>query len=173
MSDVEYISEITVARLYGLQNKKTALDKYYQSFESEFPDRAQIEHEFNAVLGELSQIFDWPTKTRWSKKTDFYTLFLVLAKRNEDLPFDRETRMQLRERLQEFSDFVGAYLSGAVPDHELLQARGYARGVRASSDLGSRRMRAAALESYLFDLDYAPPAEVVQDIADAGGDDEI
>jgi hypothetical protein len=173
MSDVEYISEITVARLYGLQNKKTALDKYYESFESEFPDRAQIEREFNAVLGELSQIFDWPTKTRWSKKTDFYTLFLILARRSADLPFDRETRAQMNKRLTEFSDATGAYLASLVPKVEIVQARGYARGVRASSDLGSRRMRATALESYLFDLPYEPPAEIAQDLIGPSVDRDI
>lgn len=172
MSDVEYISEIAVARLYGLQNKKNNLDKYYQAFESEFPDRTQIESEFATVLGELSQIFDWPTKTRWNKKSDFYTLFLVLAKRSQDLPFDRETRTQLNERLKEFSDAVGAYLVGTAPTTEIVQARGYARGVRASSDLGSRRMRATGLESYLFDIAYEPPAEIVQDIVDAAASED-
>jgi hypothetical protein len=172
MSDVEYISEIAVARLYGLQNKKTNLDRYYEAFESEFPDRDHIEREFDTVLGELSQIFDWPTKTRWSKKTDFYTLFLVLAKRVQDLPFDRLSRSQLSDRLESFSDAVGAYLTGTAPEAELVQARGYARGVRASSDLGSRRMRLTALESYLFDLEYVPPAEIVQEIVDAAADDE-
>lgn len=164
MLDVEFISEIAVARLYGLQNKKTSLDKYYQSFETEFPDRHQIEREFATVLGELSQLFEWPTRTRWSKKTDFYSLFLVLAKHAADIPFDRETRASLNQRLRDFSDAVGAYLTSAPPAEEILQARGYARGVRASSDLGSRRMRDSALESYLFDLPYNPPEEIAGEI---------
>lgn len=164
MLDVEFISEIAVARLYGLQNKKTTLDKFYKSFESEFPDRAQIEHDFSTVLGELAQILEWPTKSRWKGKTDFYSLFLVLAKREADMPFDRETRDTLADRLRRFSDVVSAYLASAEPSEQIVQARGYARGVRASSDLGSRRIRDAALESYLFDLPYTPPADIAAEI---------
>ncbi|MEV8265449.1 DUF262 domain-containing protein [Microbacterium sp. NPDC077057] len=173
MLDVEFISEISAARLYGLQNKKTTLDKFYKTFEVEFPDRSRIEHDFATVLGELAQILTWPTKSRWKGKTDFYTLFLVLAKHEGDMPFDRETRDTLASRLQVFSDSVSAYLSDVAPDEQLLQARGYARGVRASSDLGSRRTRDTALESYLFDLPYVPPADVVEEfVAGLGPDDQ-
>lgn len=172
MLDVEFISEITVARLYGLQNKKTTLDKFYKSFESEFPDRGQIEHDFSTVLGELAQVLDWPTKTRWKGKTDFYTLFLVLAKREREMPFDRDARDKLAERLRVFSESVSAYLASVTPGEQLIAARGYARGVRASSDLGSRRIRETALESFLFDLPYTPPAEVVEDFVAGLGDDD-
>lgn len=170
MLDVEFISEIAVARLYGLQNKKTNLDKFYETFESEFPDRSEIERVFITVLGELSKLLEWPTKTRWSKKTDFYTLFLVLAKHESEMPFDRETRTRLSERLSVFSESVGSYLTGDTPAAELIQARGYARGVRASSDLGSRRMRDLALESYLFDTHYAVPAEIAEDVRTSDDD---
>lgn len=160
MLDIEFVSEIAVARLYGLQNKKTNLDKYYSSFEAEFPDREQIERDFITVLGELSQILEWPIRSRWNKKTDFYTLFVVLARHREDMPFDREMRASVQEKLKMFSDDVGALLSDLDPPHGIDQARGYARGVRASSDLGSRRLRDTALNSYLFDLSYELPVEL-------------
>lgn len=168
MLDVEFVSEISVAHLYGLQNKKTALDKYYKTFESEFPDRREIEHTFRTVLGEMSQILSWPTATRWSKKTDFYTLFIVLAKYSAKMPFDRETRDSLSAKLSLFSQAVAAYLADkeADADEGSDQARGYSRGVRASSDLGSRRIRDLALESYLFDLPYELPEELVEEVAE-------
>lgn len=170
MLDVEFISEVAVAHLYGLQNKKTSLDRFYKDFESEFPDRDEVERTFATVLGEIDQILDWPTTTRWSKKTDFYTLFLVLAAREREMPFDRETRGTLRDRLATFSTAVAGYLSSKDlgPGGELDQARGYSRGVRASSDLGSRRIRNIALASYLFDLPYQLPADLADD---AGTDD--
>lgn len=161
MLDIEFVSEIAVARLFGLQNKKSTLDKFYQRFETEFPDRQDIEETFGVVLSELAQLLDWPTQTRWSKKTDFYSLFLVLARHREELPLPREDRALLRSQLREFSDDVGAVLT-AGPDDELSvspAARVYARGVRASSDLGSRRMRDNALESYLFRTELDMPAE--------------
>jgi hypothetical protein len=36
MLDIEYISELAVALLFGPQNKKALLDEYYASFEEEF-----------------------------------------------------------------------------------------------------------------------------------------
>ena len=171
MLDVEFISEVAVAHLYGLQNKKTSLDRFYKDFESEFPDRSEIEAIFRTVLGELTQILTWPTATRWSKKTDFYTLFLVIAKRAGEMPFDRETRDLLRARLGTFSSAVGGYLFNmeAGAPEQFDQARGYSRGVRASSDLGSRRLRNTALESYLFDLPYELPAELTEDDQEDAG----
>lgn len=159
MLDVEFISEISVARLYGLQNKKTSLDKFYENFESEFPDRTEIERLFSVILGELSQILEWPTRTRWNKKTDFYSLFLVLAKYSEKMPFERGLRDEVAIKLNTFSEVIGAYLSDTPAKIDIPQARGYSRGVRASSDLGSRRIRDTALESYLFGLAYELPDE--------------
>lgn len=171
MIDIEFVSEIAVANLFGLQNKKQSLDNFYKNFESEFPDRKAVEKTFRKVLGELSQLLDWPTSTRWSKKTDFYTLFLVIAKHEADLPFDADTRTQVGERLKVMSAAVGDRISEVETSlfAELAQARGYARGVRASSDLGSRRLRDIALESCLFDLPYELPADLVESEED---DDE-
>lgn len=165
MLDVEFVSEIAVAHLYGLQNKKTALDKFYKNFESEFPDRRDIQHVFKTVLGELTQVLSWPTSTRWSKKTDFYSLFLVMAKHAAEMPFDRGLRDDLTIKLDAFSKSVAAHLAVKETDEvtTIDQAWGYSRGVRASSDLGSRRIRDTALESYLFGLPYVLPEELAED----------
>jgi hypothetical protein len=155
MLDIEYVSELTISHLYGLQNKKSNLDKYYRNFETEFPDRETAISTFSAVLGELSQLLDWPTNLRWKKKTDFFTLFLVLAERVTDLPFDRETRTNVAEKLVTLSAAVDAYLKEPESSVTIPQARGYGRAAaRAASDLANRRARAAALSSHLFDLPY-------------------
>lgn len=155
MLDVEYVSELAVSLLYGLQNKKANLDKFYENFESEFPDRELVASTFTAVLGELSQILDWPTGLRWKKKTDFYSLFLVLADRVDELPFDRDTRRDIAQRLGSLSAAVDAYLKDPEGSVQIPQARGYGRAAaRAASDLANRRARSFALSSYLFDLPY-------------------
>lgn len=173
MLDVEFVSEVAVATLYGLQNKKQSLDRFYKNFEAEFPDRKAVEKAFRVVLGELSQLLEWPTDTRWAKKTDFYTLFVVFARHQAEMPFTREGRSDLQKRLHEFSEAVGERLSNIddVDHDEAPQVRGYARGVRASSDLGSRRLRDIALESYLFDLPYELPAELMPAEGDGEDDD--
>jgi hypothetical protein len=158
MLDIEYVSELATAYLFGPQNKKARLDSYYADFEEEFPDREQVETAFRTILAELASIFTWPTPLRWSRKVDFYTLFLVMADRLEEMPFDRSRREALRNQLTEFSKAVDRVLSIAederdhadVPDIMIA----YARGVRNSSDLNSRRMRIHALDAFLRGVPY-------------------
>ncbi|MEU6000516.1 DUF262 domain-containing protein [Streptomyces sp. NPDC047197] len=161
MLDIEYVSELVVAALFGPQNKKAMLDTYYADFESEFPDRQQVEATFDLVLDELTQLVEWPNKLRWSRKVDFYSLFLVLAARSDEMPFNRDTRDRVRNSLVDFSGAVNRVLSLADSDsaQESIEARSYARGVRNSSDLGSRRLRMSALSRVLWPADAVFEAE--------------
>jgi hypothetical protein len=154
MLDIEYVSELIVGSLYGPQNKKASLDSYYADFEAEFPDRTKVEEIFDRVIGELAQLIQWPSKLRWSRKVDFYTLFLVLSDRYEDLPLDRSKRAEIKGNLIALSEAVKIALGpeGGGGQEEIDRvARMYARGVRNSSDLGSRRLRGRVLASYLFE----------------------
>ncbi len=161
MLDIEYISELAVGLLFGPQNKKARLDEYYASFEQEFPDRERVERAFITVLAELTALLDWPTSLRWSRKVDFYTLFLVLGSRVEEMPFDRQERDIVRERLTQFSALVSSLLSMREEDRNTASvskaALAYARGVRNSSDLNSRRLRLGALDAFLRGIEYDAP----------------
>lgn len=86
MLDVEYVSELTIAMLNGLQNKKDKLETYYQIYEDEDPDVVDIKEKFDVILGEILKIIPDINKTRWSKKSDFYSLFLVIANHIDSLP---------------------------------------------------------------------------------------
>lgn len=158
MLDIEYVSELVTAYLFGPQNKKVRLDNYYADFEEEFPDRERVEFAFTSILAELANMFTWPTSLRWSRKVDFYTLFVVLADRLDEMPFDRSQREQLREQLTEFSKTIDQVLSISEDERDNVDvpnaAVAYARGVRNSSDLNSRRMRARALDAFIRGIDY-------------------
>lgn len=161
MLDIEYISEIAIAFLHGPQNKKTNLDRYYAAYESEFPERSRVEDSVDLVLGELGQLLEWPSKERWSKRSDFYTLFLVLAAKVDEFPLVREDRDRIRNLLTEFSnsvDYVLTLEADAATDGIPPAVIAYARAVqRAASDLQSRRIRQAALASVLNGETYAEP----------------
>ena len=92
MLDIEFISELVVGHLHGVQNKKESLDDWYESYEQEFEQRRDVEKVFSATLAELHGILPDIAETRWRKKSDFYTLFLVLAERAKQFPFSRDTR---------------------------------------------------------------------------------
>lgn len=159
MLDIEYVSELAVSMLYGLQNKKSNLDKFYRNFESEFPDRQDLASKFSSVLGELNQLLPWPTNLRWKKKTDFFSLFLVLAEHSKEMPFASDKRSAISAKLAQISGEVDAYVKDPESATVSAQARDYGRAAaRAASDLANRRTRAKALSSILFDLPYSEPS---------------
>lgn len=157
MLDVEFISELAIAALYGQQNKKDNLDRLYGEFEEEFPARVETESTFRAVCQVLTSVIDWDSSTRWKRKSDFYTLFAFYAEQTDLLPLSKDEVEKQKGRLAAFSDAVSAYLTDdETPADE--EIRDYARYVqRAASDLQSRRVRLAALRAHLTETVYTRP----------------
>ncbi|MDA1054415.1 MAG: DUF262 domain-containing protein [Planctomycetota bacterium] len=148
MLDVEFISELAVALLNGFQNKKKNLEDYYQQYEMAFDDAGRVKNIFMKVLGELEQVIPELQKSRWRKKSDFYTLFLCLTDHATLLPLSSEKRAELGRLLQEFATTVDAIISGETAPNDDFAA--YVKHVeRAASDLGSRKARHNALSKHL------------------------
>lgn len=149
MLDIEFISEIAVAYLHGLQNKKSTLDKWYATYEREYADRARVEEAFQSTMGEISQVLPDIPSTRWRKKSDFYSLFLAFAAHSSKLPLTKNGRKQAGDVLRKFGSDVDAYLSGDHPKASKAVIK-YADAVeRAASDLANRRARAEVLNELL------------------------
>jgi hypothetical protein len=149
MMDVEFFSEVSVAILHGHQNKKETLDSFYERYEEEFEERDSLLSTFQVVILELEKLLPDIKNTRWRKKSDFYTLFVLLADHAISLPLSAERRYALRQRLDAFAAAVNVYLGsgeGTIPELEEM----YARSIRASSDIGNRRRRHEALSEALL-----------------------
>jgi hypothetical protein len=154
MADVEFISELAVAVLHGLQNKKVNLDNTYKLYEREFEAASRVEDIFNKTLGELSQIIPTIKDTRWRKKSDFYTLFLVFASRGQQLPLTQEKRTKASVLLLEFGERVNMAVTLRTDPKQRRklpkEVIKYAEAVeRSASDLGSRKTRSGAVEKVL------------------------
>lgn len=173
MLDVEFISELSIALLHGVQNKKLTLDKYYKAYEEDFPQKMQIKETFDFVLREIVNVLPNIKQTRWSKKTDFYTLFLLKSKYKYMFPLDNQNRKKLSDALIIFGNQVDKFvsvkkddwentsiveneegeISPAVENEEEINVsenvKQYGLNLRASSDLGARRKREEALEREL------------------------
>lgn len=156
MLDVEFISELTIAVLHGHQNKKQNLETSYQIYEEEFEERNFIQELFDKVLPEITKILPDIKKSRWSKKSDFYTLFTVLAKYEEKLPFSSDVRSDLTTTLITFAEDINYFVR---TDKESLQVKElsvnvllYGKGIRATTDLGSRKARFEALEAEILKI---------------------
>lgn len=149
MLDVEFVSEIAIALLHGHQNKKTALDKYYVLYEDEYDARRDVESIFRTVLSEIHGIFGVYPIGRWRKKSDFYSLFVVLAESVKGMPFNQNRRDATGSKLEKFGRFVDEYVRAERKKYPR-QVPKYAGAVeRAASDLANRRSRHNALADYL------------------------
>jgi len=106
MLDVEYISELSISYLHGIQNKKDTIDKYYELYERDFDSASEVESVVNNTLAEILKILPNIKETRFRKKSDFYSLFYVLAKNFKSLPFSSDIRSKLGKLLVNFSEDV-------------------------------------------------------------------
>lgn len=149
MMDIEYISEISIAILHGHQNKKETLEKYYLAYEEEFEAKDELIEKFQKTIFELEHLFPDLKNTRWRKKSDFYSLFVLFASKHNQFPLSSEHRTTARALLDEFAAKVNAAVSDK-PDLQLTEGeRNYVRSIRASSDVGNRKRRDESLEELL------------------------
>jgi hypothetical protein len=148
MLDIEYVAELVVGVLHGVQNKKASLDKWFETYEREFPDRKRVEDVFSVVLGELRHLVPSISVTRWSKKSDFYSLFLVLAAHAATLPLAKTQRTHASSLLITFGSDIDKYIrKGGTTSQNV---RTYVGAVeKAASDLANRRARQNVLEAVL------------------------
>lgn len=154
MLDVEYISELAIAVLHGHQNKKQNLDKFYRIYEEEFEQKKFVSNTFDSVLKEIIKILPEFKTTRWKKRTDFYTLFLVLAQYVNFIPFSSDVREKLNKSLISFGqevDYSVKVEKGAdAPKKDISkEVKIYLKGIRSSTDLNSRKFRFEGLENAL------------------------
>ncbi len=163
MIDHEYISELAIAILHGPQNKKDKLDHYYQLYEETFDDRDILMYKMRNITSEISRLLPELRRTRWRKKSDFYTLFLELAPLSNAFPWPSNKREEVSQRLNEFARRVDEVLrleEGEATDQDEY-VLSYARNVaRAASDRVNRIARGAALSNFaLQNKAELPPPE--------------
>ncbi len=79
MKDVEYVSNLVILLMDGLQNKSDNLDEFYIKYiEWDHAEKEKVIEAFNKILEEISILFDSEnpiSKTRFRQKADFYSLF--------------------------------------------------------------------------------------------------
>lgn len=90
MLEVELTSELLIAALDGMQDKKKSIDRFYANLDENFPGRTQIKQRFRAVIDSTSETFqDFLTATEFRRPPLFYTLFCVVYHRTFGLPRQR------------------------------------------------------------------------------------
>ncbi len=156
MLDVEFVSELAVGILHGPQNKSQSLEHYYLIYEKNFDEESRVRNSLAKILGEILQVLPDIANTRWRKKSDFYTLVLVLSNHLNDFPLTSGKRatakkllVSFSQQVQEFLDLKDVRKSHKFPQHVADFASTVERSI---TDLGNRKLRAESLEKALAPL---------------------
>ncbi|NMM26275.1 MAG: DUF262 domain-containing protein [Glaciimonas sp.] len=77
MLDIEYVSELLVRQIAGINNKKDLLDDLYIEFDEDFPLEATYEDEFNVGINLARSVITSENQGIFKSKGNFYSLFGV------------------------------------------------------------------------------------------------
>lgn len=109
MYDVEYIEELLTILLEGVQDKKEYLDNVCEKY-MVINDQDELFELFVSILDDIQTIFspeEMPIrKTRFKKKSDFYSLFACIYKLKKQYKIDSSALDSVREGLKEMDKLI-------------------------------------------------------------------
>jgi hypothetical protein len=144
MKDIEFVSELFVVLIDGIQDGQSTLDKFYADYDVVFPKRAQYMAKFRQVLGSLRTLRSLLTNSRFSKKADFYALFAAAARLNArpKHAVDLSSRVRPLQRL-------ARALAEPPETHTGVTARYYTTVIEGPNKRAKREERTTILETLL------------------------
>lgn len=126
MAEVELTSELVIASLDGMQDKKKSIDDFYARFDDAFPQRKQVEERFRATIDTIdSALGETLEESEFRRAPMMYTLYCVVFHRVYGLPkqkggakgaVSRPDQTRLRDAVVRLSDLVARQKANeAVP----------------------------------------------------------
>jgi hypothetical protein len=124
MLEVELTSELVIAQIEGMQDKKKSIEQIYQKLDDQYPDRKSNEQHFRGVIDSVNETFgNSLQQTEFSRVPLFYTLFCAIYHYQYGLPhfgvttpkkeLNKAQRLSLMEAVQNLSDLIAAGREGA------------------------------------------------------------
>jgi 5-methylcytosine-specific restriction endonuclease McrA len=112
MIDAEYISELFIAMMHGIQQKdQDSIDGFYKMYDQTFANEEERLKEFKVVENRIEGILsDALPNTRWRQKVDFYSFFVAVAELTKEYYFPEERFSDIREKLREFASEVDKHV---------------------------------------------------------------
>jgi len=87
MLEVEFTSELLIAQMVGMQDKKKSISTFYEKYDDEFPQRTKFEDRFRKTIDIIGQSLGENLKDTPFKRTPiFYSLFCAVYHRLYGLP---------------------------------------------------------------------------------------
>jgi len=78
MKDAEFVSELLIVVLDGIQDLQKTVSKFYSDYDVIFPQKSKVLARFNQIVASLETIKDTIAATRLHNKSDFYGLFAAV-----------------------------------------------------------------------------------------------
>ena len=144
MKDIEFISELFVIVIDGIQDQQKTLDRFYADYDVVFSKKASYIAKFRQVLASLGTICDLIKDTRFSKKADFYALFAATVKLNRDQS-DPKNLQSAKSKLKHLANQLEQppeKLTGDASSY-------YTTVIEGPNKLAKRQQRTAILENLL------------------------
>lgn len=118
MNEVELTSELLIAMMAGLQDKKKSIDEFYASNEDEFPGKRKLTIQFRQVIDEIVEaVGDELSETEFRRSPLFYSMFLAIFHRIHGVPeldidtpalgkLSRQDKVGLQDAIQRLSNVL-------------------------------------------------------------------
>lgn len=87
MNEVELTSELMIAMIAGIQDKKKSIDSFYEKNDEIFPEKSTVSSRLKAVIDVVNEVL-WENfdETEFRRVPLFYSLFLAIHHRLFGLP---------------------------------------------------------------------------------------
>ena len=143
MLDVQFVSQIFVLTMHGVQDGDDTIDDFYSEYDDDIPAERAHRRVYNAckgVIAGLQERFGLIRSTRFANLADLYSLWsairdVVMAGNDDKIDYERTV-----EKLQSF-------VSDVSSDEPSREAAGYLVAARQGSNKGpNRELRRAMLQ---------------------------
>jgi hypothetical protein len=144
MGEAELTTELVVAMLDGMQDKKKSLEGFYKKYDDGFPDARRTRREFESCIEKIHSIMGGQLcETEFHKKSLFYSLFCVIYDLLYGLPNEAPRRSKIpvgaiasvRRALQRLSEELRA----EIPSPKFLKL--IEAAARQTDNIGPRKIR--------------------------------
>lgn len=119
MLEVELTSELMIAQMAGMQDKKTTIDAFYAEYDDDFPRRSQVEGRFRRTVDTMSEaLADELSSSEFRRPPLFYSLHCALYHRLYGLPGEQlhtpkrplktKEQLNLRTAVRDLSERIEA-----------------------------------------------------------------
>jgi 5-methylcytosine-specific restriction endonuclease McrA len=106
MKDAEFVSELFIAIVEGVQEGTQTLDKYYELYDDQFQEKDKWEKHFSKTQTAIEEILGELRGTQWNNKADFYALFVAVSGILGHHSYSPDDYVDLKDCLFEFRRLV-------------------------------------------------------------------